>query len=174
MKPTCLLARKSDISVADCKKCAACLCQQCSLNFHICDLADETRARQWYAQAAFRGHSAAAFNLFFIHANRGNDDKKDRALAKHWLDEAVKLGEPAAVNVRARKAGLAPPPKAGSNPSSPRPAASAPDLPRIDPYGAVKHVSPDSVVALHVDKPPENVEASPFDLGSVLSDSSFS
>ena len=74
---------------------------------------------------------------------------------------------------RARKAGLAPPPKAGS-PSSPRPAASAPDLPRIDPYGAVKHVSPDSVVALHVDKPPENVEASPFDLGSVLSDSSFS
>ena len=63
-------------------------------------------ARQWYAQAAFRGHSAAAFNLFFIHANRGNDDKKDRALAKHWLDEAVKLGEPAAVNVRARKAGL--------------------------------------------------------------------
>ena len=75
---------------------------------------------------------------------------------------------------RARKAGLAPPPKAGSAPSSPRPAASAPDLPRIDPYGAVKHVSPDSVVALHVDKPPENVEASPFDLGSVLSDSSFS
>ena len=75
---------------------------------------------------------------------------------------------------RARKAGLAPPPKAGSGPSSPRPAASAPDLPRIDPYGAVKHVSPDSVVALHVDKPPENVEASPFDLGSVLSDSSFS
>ena len=75
---------------------------------------------------------------------------------------------------RVRKAGLAPPPKAGSNPSSPRPAASAPDLPRIDPYGAVKHVSPDSVVALHVDKPPENVEASPFDLGSVLSDSTFS
>ena len=75
---------------------------------------------------------------------------------------------------RARKAGLAPPPKAGSGPSSPRPAASAPDLPRIDPYAAVKHVSPDSVVALHVDKPPENVEQSPFDLGSVLSDSSFS
>ena len=71
-----------------------------------CLPASETRARQWYAQAAFRGHSAAAFNLFFIHANRGNDDKKDRALAKHWLDEAVKLGEPAAVNVRARKAGL--------------------------------------------------------------------
>ena len=75
---------------------------------------------------------------------------------------------------RARKAGLAPPPKAGSGPSSPRPAASVPDLPRIDPYGAVKHESPDSVVALHVDKPPENVEASPFDLGSVLSDSTFS
>ncbi|CAH0380055.1 unnamed protein product, partial [Pelagomonas calceolata] len=51
-----------------------------------CLPASETRARQWYAQAAFRGHSAAAFN---------------------WLDEAVKLGEPAAVNVRARKAGLA-------------------------------------------------------------------
>ena len=68
--------------------------------------ATQPHARQWYAQAAFRGHSAAAFNLFFIHANRGNDDKKDRALAKHWLDEAVKLGEPAAVNVRARKAGL--------------------------------------------------------------------
>ena len=69
---------------------------------------------------------------------------------------------------RARKAGLSPSPKpALSLLRSPRRATA---LPRIVPYAAVKHVSPDSVVALHVDKPPENVEA-PFDLGSVLSDS---
>ena len=74
---------------------------------------------------------------------------------------------------RARKAGLSPSPKACTEPP-PQPAARDEALPRIVPYAAVKHVSPDSVVALHVDKPPENVEASPFDLGSVLSDSSFS
>jgi len=71
-----------------------------------CLPASDTRARQWYAQAAFRGHSTAAFNLFFVYAELGTEDKKDRALARHWLDEAVRLGEPAAINVRAKKAHL--------------------------------------------------------------------
>lgn len=38
---------------------------------------------------------------------------------------------------------------------------------------AVAHVSPDSVVALHVDQPPENAAPSLFDVGSALSDAAF-
>jgi len=56
-----------------------------------CLAANEAAARHWYTKAAFRGHGAAAFHLFFIFETRANQTEESRALATYWLDVAVKF-----------------------------------------------------------------------------------
>lgn len=71
-----------------------------------CLRTSEETARSWYRRAAFKGHGTAAYHLFFVHAKRQNRTQEDGALAKYWLNLAVKLGSPVAIVTRADMAHL--------------------------------------------------------------------